>query len=125
MLMTTASIVTLIALIISYIVYVKKQSTPVADVELKGWEKLSANKLYVDELYHFLFVKPTVWISAQFGKFVESNMNKSIYGFADMVSKSGEMVRKWQTGQVSSYLLWMVFGVVGLVVYYLYYLIKK
>lgn len=125
MLMVVASAVTLIALVVAYVVYVKKESTPVTDAELTGWAKLSANKLYVDEIYNFLFVKPTEWISTQTYRFFEVNLNKSVYGFAALVSKSGELVRKWQSGQVASYLLWMVFGVVGLIVYYLIYLIKK
>ena len=123
MLMASASILTLIALVVSYIVYVKKESTPLADESIGGWTKLSANKLYVDEIYNFLFVKPTEWISTKMDQFVEIGiLQKSVYGFANVVSKSGELVRKWQTGQVTSYILWMVLGIVGLIVYYL---IKK
>lgn len=120
MLMVSASVITLIVLVVSYMVYVKKGSTPVSDAGLKGWAKLSANKLYIDELYDFLFVKPTEWISTQLHRFVEIGfLNKGVYGVANVIGKSGELVRKWQTGQVTSYLIWMVFGMVGLIVYYL------
>ncbi|MES2588000.1 MAG: NADH-quinone oxidoreductase subunit L [Bacteroidota bacterium] len=123
MLMTSASVLTLIALIVSYIVYVKKESVPVSDDKISGWVKASANKLYFDEIYNFLFVKPIEILSSLGHKFFEiAFLNKSIYGFANLVGKSGEIVRKWQSGVVSSYILWMVFGIVGLVVYYL---IKK
>jgi NADH-quinone oxidoreductase subunit L len=124
MLMTSASVLTLIALVVSYIVYVKKESTPASDDKITGWVKLSANKLYFDEIYNFLFVKPLEILSSFGNKFIEVTLlNKSVYGFANLIGKSGELVRKWQTGIVSSYILWMVFGIVGLVVYYI--IIKK
>jgi NADH-quinone oxidoreductase subunit L len=123
MLMTVASIITLIVLVVSYFTYVKKNSQPLADTQLSGWAKVSANKLYFDEIYHFLFVKPTEWISTNvYNLFETSILNRSVYRFADLVNKSGDIVRKWQTGIVSSYILWMVFGIVGFVAYYL---IKK
>jgi NADH-quinone oxidoreductase subunit L len=120
MLMISASVLTLIALVVSYVVYVKKESNALADSEISGWTKLSANKLYLDEIYAFLFVKPLEKISTFGHNVLEVQiLNKSIYGLANMISKSGEIVRKWQTGIVSSYILWMVFGIVGLVIYYL------
>jgi NADH-quinone oxidoreductase subunit L len=123
MLMTVASLVTLVVLAITYFTYVKKNSQALPDAQLSGWAKVSANKLYFDEIYDFLFVKPTEWISTNvYNLFEISALNRSVYRFADAVSKSGEIVRKWQSGIVSSYILWMVFGIVGLIVYYL---IKK
>lgn len=123
MLMTVASLVTLVVLAITYFTYVKKNSQALPDAQLSGWAKVSANKLYFDEIYDFLFVKPTEWISTNvYNLFEISALNRSVYRFADVVSKSGEIVRKWQSGIVSSYILWMVFGIVGLIVYYL---IKK
>src|SRR5690606_9824600 len=53
-LMVVAILVTVSVLYISYLVYGKKGSLPVEDDQLVGWEKLSANKLYVDEIYNFL-----------------------------------------------------------------------
>lgn len=126
MLMLSASILTLAALVVSYHIYVKNASTPVSDNELKGWAKWSANKLYVDEIYDVVFVKPTEWISKFFYNIIEIQvLNRLIYGFASFVGKSGEIVRKWQTGIVSSYILWMVFGIVGLIVYYFIYNLKN
>ncbi|MFN5846712.1 MAG: hypothetical protein ACK46O_13485, partial [Flavobacteriia bacterium] len=46
-------------------------------------------------------------------------LNKSVYGLVGLIDRSGELVRKWQTGIISSYLLWMVVGIIGLGVYYL------
>ncbi len=122
LLMVSASVLTLIALFVSYLVYVKKNALPVADADLKGWEKWSARKLYVDEIYEFLFVKPILWISDLKNSVVENGFKEGIYTFAATIGKTGNVVRKWQTGNVSSYLLWMVFGIVGLI---MFYIIKK
>lgn len=122
-LMTVASLVTIVVIIVSYLIYVKKQSLPLAEKELKGWQLYSSRKMYWDEVYNFLFVKPLEWLSVKSHDIFDVKiLNRSVIGAANLVGKSGDLVRKWQTGLVSSYLLWMVFGVVGLVAYYL---IKK
>ena len=35
------------------------------------------------------------------------------------IDRSGEIVKKWQNGKTDWYILWMVFGIVGFVIYYL------
>lgn len=125
MLMTSASILTLLALVISYIVYVKRESVPLEDSEMKGLTKLSANKLYFDEIYNALFVKPIEWLSKIGYSIIEiAILNRIVFGFASMLGKSGEIVRKWQSGIVSSYILWMIFGIVGFIVYFFIYTLK-
>jgi NADH-quinone oxidoreductase subunit L len=54
MLMTVASLVTLVVLAITYFTYVKKNSQALPDAQLSGWAKVSANKLYFDEIIQFL-----------------------------------------------------------------------
>jgi NADH-quinone oxidoreductase subunit L len=120
MLMGGAVVMTLVILFVTFTVYVKRGSVAVADDQLKGWELASNKKLYFDEIYNALFVKPTEWISAKSHEFIEMfALNKSIYGFVGMIDKTGELVRKWQSGIVSTYLFWMVLGVASLIVYYL------
>jgi NADH-quinone oxidoreductase subunit L len=119
-LMTVAVAMTLVILILSYIVYVKKETTAKEDSQLSGWEKLSANKLYWDEAYNFLFVRPVTWLSDKIYAWIEIPViYGSVMGIAKGIGRTGDLVRKWQSGVVSSYLLWMVTGVIGLVVYYL------
>ncbi|NCA21765.1 MAG: NADH-quinone oxidoreductase subunit L, partial [Crocinitomicaceae bacterium] len=120
MLMGAAVVMTLVILIISYIVYVKRGTIAKADDQQSGWEIASSKKLFLDEIYNALFVVPTEWISDKLYQFVELlALNKSIVGLTMLIDKSGHLVRKWQVGVVSSYLLWMVVGIIGLVVYYL------
>lgn len=120
MLMGVASVLALGALFFAFVKFVKNSSVPESDEQLTGWAKLSANKLYIDELYNTLFVKPVEWISAASHRFVEVMfLNRLIDGFIWVIDLSGQLVRKWQTGIVSSYLFWMVTGIVGLMVYYI------
>jgi hypothetical protein len=67
-----------------------------------------------------LFVRPIAWLSIVFLPFVDQVLlGKGVIGFAQLIGKSGEMVRKWQTGFVASYLMWMIVGIIGLIAYYL------
>jgi len=122
MLMIAAGAMAVIIAIVTYIVYVKKNSVPVADENVKGWEKLSKNKLYFDEIYNFLFVKPTLWLSEKLNHYFEiSFLHRGITGSAHLIGKTGDLVRKIQTGRTDTYILWMVFGLVGFVIYFLIY----
>lgn len=120
MLMGVASVLALGALFFAFVKFVKNSSVPETDEQLSGWAKLSANKLYVDELYDFLFVKSVEWVSEVLYRFVELlALNKLVEGIAHVIDYTGVVARKWQTGVVSSYLFWMVSGIIGLMVYYI------
>ncbi len=120
MLMVVAVLVTLSVLVISYLIYGKKGSIPLEDNQLVGWEKVSANKLYVDEIYNFLFVRPIQWMSEKGYSFFEMYfLNGIVLVVTKGIVASGELVKKWQSGHANRYVLWMVSGIVGLIVYYL------
>ena len=120
LLMGAAVLMTLILLYVTFVVYVKRSSVAKEDEQLVGWEKLSSRKLYFDEIYHALFVKPIEWLSNALHNWIDQLiLHKSIQGAVLLIGKSGDLVRKWQTGLVASYLFWMVIGIIGLVVYYL------
>ena len=93
---------------------------PLADNEITGWTKLSANKLYFDEVYNALFVKPIEWKSTKLHQVFELFFLNGIINFiTKAIEQLGELVKKWESGKTDWYILWMVFGIVGLVVYYL------
>ena len=120
MLMISATVLTLIALSVSYTMYVSKKKLPVEDNQLSGWAKVSANKLYIDEIYNALFVKPIEMISEKGHQIIELFLLNGIVTFAaKTIDRSGELVKKWQSGKTDWYILWMVFGIIGLVIYYL------
>ena len=122
MLMVAAGAMAVIIAIVTYIVYVKKNSVPKEDSELKGWEKASAMKLYFDEIYDFLFVKPVLWLSEKGAHYFEGAfLHRGVVSIGKVIGKSGDLVRKIQTGRTDNYILWMVFGIIGLIGYYIYY----
>lgn len=120
LLMGVAVAICLTALAISNIVYKKKGAVPVEDSQMSAWETVSNKKLYFDEVYNTLFVCPIEWLSKQFYKLVDVlAIDGIIKGITKTVELSGNLTRKWQTGQVNSYVLWMVVGIVGFITYYL------
>lgn len=121
-LMVVASIMAILVLIITYILYVKKSGVPKEDEQLSGWEKLSNKKLYFDEIYTALFVRPIEWLSSKAFNFLDKTvLHGAVQGLGNTVVKTGDVIRKWQTGRTDSYILWMVCGLVGLVVYFFMY----
>lgn len=119
-LMVVASLVCIVTLAIAYNVYVKKKSMPKDEKDLTGWEKLSANKLYVDEFYNFLFVRPIEWLSENGYRYFELIIIDGLFlSVAKGFGTVGDVVKKWQSGQVNWYVLWMVSGVAGLIIYFI------
>jgi NADH-quinone oxidoreductase subunit L len=100
--------------------YVLQKQLPVGDEQLIGLELAAANKLYFDEIYNAVVVRPVEYLSVKGHLFIEMVVLNGIISTATRtIERSGEWVKKWQTGKTDWYLLWMVFGIVGLVVYYL------
>jgi NADH-quinone oxidoreductase subunit L len=118
-LMSVASVLAIGIMLWAYFNYAKKGNLAKEDSELKGWELASNKKLYIDELYDFLFVKPLEVIS----KFIYTYfdilvLKNSVYAVAGLIARAGNLTRKWQTGLLSSYLFWMLVSIVGLIGYY-------
>jgi NADH-quinone oxidoreductase subunit L len=119
-LMAVASTMTILILIWAYSNYAKKKKIALADNELVGWQLWSNSKLYLDELYDLLFVKPIEWLSKTCYAIVEIKvLNQGVFGLANLFGKTGSLIRNWQTGLLSNYLFWMVFGLIGLISYYI------
>ncbi|MFM7596083.1 MAG: NADH-quinone oxidoreductase subunit L [Flavobacteriales bacterium] len=120
LLMGLASAVSIGVLIWAYINYAKKGSLAKADANLAGWELLSSKKLYWDELYHAAITRPAEGLGEQLKQFIELKvLNAGIFGLATLTEKTGNQVRKLQNGLVSSYLFWMVIGLIMIIVSYL------
>jgi NADH-quinone oxidoreductase subunit L len=120
--MVGTSLITFLIIGISYWIYVTKQKGSKEEHSFTGWEKLSSKKLYFDEIYHALFVKPVEWKSSKVLPLVENSiLVKGISVLTGLIAFSGSQIRKIQTGILSSYFFWMILGIVGLISYYLIY----
>jgi NADH-quinone oxidoreductase subunit L len=122
-LMGASALGAIIMAFIAYNKYVKKSEIPQSDgaSEESGLYKLSYNKLYIDELYDTLFVRPLNSLS----KFLHSVVEKAgidglINGIGDLFVSSGKGIRQLQSGNVGFYIFMMVIGVIAFMLYGLF-----
>ena len=91
------------------------------DIEETGIGKVLANKWYVDELYDSIVVKPLQSLATFFNNIIEKNI---IDGFVNGVGKAvnygSRQIRLLQSGQVGTYVLLMVFGILILFIIQLF-----
>ncbi len=77
-----------------------------------GFGKVLANKWYVDELYDAIISKPLNGLGYVFNRYVEkSGIDGLVNGVGKSVQWGGRQLRLLQSGQVGSYILWMVLGI--------------
>jgi NADH-quinone oxidoreductase subunit L len=112
---------TVVGLIIIYMFTKKYYAVDKVEGESKGFKKLLENKWYVDELYDSIIVKPVQSIAKYFSNVVEK---KGIDGFVNGVGKAvnygSRQIRLIQTGQIGTYILLMVIGILILFIVQLF-----
>jgi NADH-quinone oxidoreductase subunit L len=114
----SATIVMLLGLATAWYAYIKRPEFPATFVAQFGvLHRFVFNKWYFDELYNFLFVRPSFWLGRQFwlrgdvGVIDKFGPN----GAADLVMDGTRLMQKVQTGFLYSYALWMLLGLVAAV----------
>jgi NADH-quinone oxidoreductase subunit L len=77
--------------------------------DAEGLAKVLSNKWYVDELYDMIIVKPIEALASFFKNVIEkSGIDGAVNGVGKFVQYSSRQVRLLQSGQVGSYILFMV-----------------
>jgi len=107
--------VALAGFLVAWWFYIRRPQTPERLAEsFHAPYQLLLNKYYVDELYNWLIVRPTVWISTFFLWRVvdEGAVDGSVNGLAHVARRLGERVRQVQSGNTRSYAAWVVVGAV-------------
>ncbi|HXF69992.1 MAG TPA: NADH-quinone oxidoreductase subunit L [Thermoflexus sp.] len=80
-------------------------------------------KLYVDELYDALFVRPFEGLARTVARVVEPyGIDGAVHGLAHLVQSAAEVARRWSSGYVRQYGLSVLIGAVILVFYVLWIL---
>ncbi|MFN8266092.1 MAG: NADH-quinone oxidoreductase subunit L [Chitinophagaceae bacterium] len=107
-----------IALILAAIAYAWSRFSKNPETgDATGFGKVLANKWYVDELYDNIISKPLQGLGAVLNKYVEkSGIDGIVNGVGRSVQWGGRQLRLLQSGQVGSYVLWMVLGILLLIV---------
>jgi NADH-quinone oxidoreductase subunit L len=92
--------------------------------EATGFGKVLANKWYVDELYDAIIVKPLNALGRFLDRVVEkSGIDAIVNGVGKSVQYGSRQLRYLQSGQVGSYVLLMIVGM--LILFALQFFLKK
>lgn len=118
-LMAVSAIAALLMAFVAYRKYVQQATVPQDDSVAQGLlHRLSYNKLYVDEFYAALIVKPLRCLSTFFYTYVEKlGIDGFVNGVASFFLGSGKGIRQLQSGYVGFYMMMMVFGVIAIMIY--------
>jgi NADH-quinone oxidoreductase subunit L len=113
-LMGTALTLVVLVILITYVLYVSKKTLPAAsESEMSFLDKLSYNKFYVDELYDFIVVKPLAFLSDFNSNIIEKQFIDRIVNVSGKsIQWSGKTIRYIQSGDVNTYAIFMVIGIV-------------
>lgn len=91
--------------------YVTKGKLPVAEENYEGWEKMSARKLFVDEIYNVLIVKTVEGLGRAGKMFDRDILDKGVEFIGDGAEDSGSSMKRFQNGNVENYVLIMSLAV--------------
>lgn len=100
-------------LLIAWYAYIKNTKFPAAFVDQFGFlYRFLLNKWYFDELYHFIFVRPAMWLGRVFWKVGDIGIIDRFgpNGAAWVVAKGSRAAVKLQSGYLYSYALVMLIG---------------
>ncbi|MHA6696252.1 NADH-quinone oxidoreductase subunit L [Chryseobacterium sp. A321] len=91
--------------------YVTKNKLALEDSKYTGWEKLSARKLYIDELYNALIVRTVEGLGRAGKMFDVSILDKAVDFVGEGAEESGKSMKRLQNGNVENYVLVMALAV--------------
>ena len=118
----TASIVMLIGLFAAWYSYIRHTDIPEQAADQLGpIYRFVLNKWYFDELYNFLFVRPSFWIGRKLWKLGDKGIIDRFGpdGAAWVVSRGSGVAQRVQSGSLNTYALIMLLGLVAAVTYVL------
>lgn len=91
--------------------YVNKKKLPLEESLYTGWERLSAKKLYIDELYNVLFVKTIEGLGKAGKMFDKDILDPAVDFIGEGAEDSGKSMKKLQNGNVENYVLIMALAI--------------
>jgi len=125
-LMFLALLIAAAGIYLAYQLHFKKPEVPGNLLEQKPAlarvHQILFRKYYVDEIYHFIFVRPVLFVSEKIlFRIVDVKIIDSLVDDIAMVLRNaGGFFRKFQTGDARSYAAAILVGTLGLLVYFLW-----
>jgi NADH-quinone oxidoreductase subunit L len=107
---------------LAYYVYVKQKKLPEADNQKRPFfSNIFFKKLYFDEIYNALFVKPALWLSDFLHNIIELKViDRMVNQAGNLVVWTGKTIRYIQTGNVGFYLFAMVISIILILIFKLF-----
>jgi len=112
--MGLSTTIALTGLVIAGIFYLVKTGIPVRLARnFSVIYRILFNKYYVDELYHYALIKPTLWVANSFiGAITDAKIIEGIVnGVPRTIGRFAESLRKVQTGLAQHYAIIMAAGI--------------
>jgi NADH-quinone oxidoreductase subunit L len=105
----------LLSIVFAYVRFGGGKNVPAGDDKIVGLEKLVYNKYYIDEIYDAVIVKP-LYVLSSFGSAIFDNViiDGIVNFFGKAIMFSSDYLRRLQSGNISFYILLMIFGSVVL-----------
>ncbi|MFW2136032.1 NADH-quinone oxidoreductase subunit L [Chryseobacterium sp. TY4] len=88
-------------------IYVNKKKVALPEDEYTGWQRLSAKKLFIDEIYQACVVKPVEGLGKAASMFDRSVLNPIVTFIGLGAADSGRAAKRLQNGKVENYVLIM------------------
>jgi len=120
--MIVSMVIAGLGILLAYRMYIKDPGLPGRMAEsYPAPYRLIANKYWMDEVYHFLFIGPAVRFSVFLWRiFDDLLIDGTVNGVAAIVRGGSEVFKRLQTGYVQNYALSILVGIVLIIGYYLF-----
>ena len=99
---------------------IEKETAIVLEAKSTGIINVIKNKFYVDEFYDAIVVRPFRAISRALGKIDKSGIDGMVNGVGKSINYGSRQIRLLQSGQVGTYILLMVIGMLVLFIIQLF-----
>jgi len=116
-------VVTIIGFLIAFYYYILRPELPAQMAAKRGLLYLFLyNKWYFDELYHFLFVRPALWLGRVLWKIGDGRIIDGLGpdGISARVLDATRGAIRLQSGYVYQYAFVMIIGVVALATWFMW-----
>jgi len=120
--MIVSIVIALLGILSAYRMYIKKPELPdrLAETYRVPYQMI-ANKYWMDEIYDFVFVGPLIRFSVFLWRiFDETLVDGAVNGVAAVVRGGSQVFKRLQTGNVQSYALSILVGVVLILGYFVF-----
>lgn len=108
--MILLAVTIIMVLVIFFVVkniYVTKKKIALPEEEYTGWERLSAKKLFIDEIYQACVVKPVEGLGKAASMFDRAVLDPIVNFIGLGAADSGRAAKRLQNGKVENYVLIM------------------